>query len=328
MTNTIEPIPERWLIRCTPDNLELVGGYYNKHSQTSDTDGCYTQAGGFPILYSHNTIDEYIGNGRGDNKPSYSNFFREPEDIPEITTEQFKKYVIGEDIPEKWVILRDKDNYKIINDWVNKHPVEGDADDYNLRGGYIHSHAASPTGIYKRVRGTIQKGYTEITFEQFKEHILKQKVMSKTYKIERSKLKEMYDAACENYKRQLDKIINSQPFTEDIEFTKEWLDKAFKDLTEVQKPIAYKVFSEYINDKPKDKNAFVKQFDSNMLCNISKELFGNTNTLQIGYGVAMKEEDSEDIQGRCLILDTEAYDITASPSKQGKWLIIRVHKKE
>ena len=70
-------------------------------------------------------------------------------------------------LPEEWEIMRDKNNYLVINAWMNKH----------------HNREPKNYGYYEDDHGIVNnvnlhkscsKEYTEITFEQFKEYVLNQ----------------------------------------------------------------------------------------------------------------------------------------------------------
>lgn len=84
-------LPERWCIKTTPENIDIVGDYYNK--QTRSTSNCYSYYDNdTPYLLSHsNKFDESIIKGT-----TLKNFkSRGPkEGYTEITFDQFKKYVL------------------------------------------------------------------------------------------------------------------------------------------------------------------------------------------------------------------------------------------
>lgn len=75
--------------------------------------------------------------------------------------EQFK-------LPEKWCVLRNKENAQILNDWANK---ETCTTGYNYTNGYITSENIDTTTI-PRSSAWIPRGFVEITFEQFKQYVL------------------------------------------------------------------------------------------------------------------------------------------------------------
>lgn len=70
-------------------------------------------------------------------------------------------------LPEKWAVKKTRENYNVINDWVESiHPEGRYWDDKS----YIHSDILS-TGVHTDYR--LQDGFTEITFEQFQKYVLK-----------------------------------------------------------------------------------------------------------------------------------------------------------
>jgi hypothetical protein len=69
--------------------------------------------------------------------------------------------------PEKWAILRTDRNYRVINEWFEQHHRGS----YSDREYYLHNVPGG--GMYDAVAGrALKPGYTEITFEQFQEHVL------------------------------------------------------------------------------------------------------------------------------------------------------------
>ncbi len=106
----------------------------------------------------------------------------EEKGYKEITFEQFKEHVLavkGFVLPEKWCIKRDKGNYKTVNRFFND-GCEGKP--YIDNDGYMHFPNTANFKGFKTANhnfSVIQGGYKEITFEQFKTHVLEQKNMTK-----------------------------------------------------------------------------------------------------------------------------------------------------
>ena len=80
-------------------------------------------------------------------------------------------------LPEKWAVARNKENYRVLNDWCNSHEgVSGTTEPI----GYIHSHnygnrwEGFDGGHYYANFKQKHPDHTEITFEQFKKYVLKQ----------------------------------------------------------------------------------------------------------------------------------------------------------
>lgn len=68
-------------------------------------------------------------------------------------------------LPEKWVILRTKENYEVVNNWFKE---KGYEDPY-LDSDYIWKDKEI-VGYNSSVK--LPKDYTEITFEQFNKYVL------------------------------------------------------------------------------------------------------------------------------------------------------------
>lgn len=78
---------------------------------------------------------------------------------------------------KKWCIKVTEENLPVVGKWFNENSQIGIAKDYaywyldkTYIGGYLHYPLMEDGLHYDKY---IQKGYTEITFEQFKEQILK-----------------------------------------------------------------------------------------------------------------------------------------------------------
>jgi hypothetical protein len=85
--------------------------------------------------------------------------------ISEVIESKEKDFVL----PEKWAVLRTEENHEVINDYFkNKY-----GNYYNFDIHYVH--IGRPHGYSSRE--SLLDGYTEITFEQFKEHVLNKKEM-------------------------------------------------------------------------------------------------------------------------------------------------------
>ena len=108
-----------------------------------------------------------------------------PEEIVEYdrlskpyNVEDFKKSEVVEDfaLPEKWVIKRCNKSEPILNEWLHKNKSR--YPDYNKLwvinnnyNGYFHNY---PTRSGAHSTESITQGFTEITFNQFKQYVLKE----------------------------------------------------------------------------------------------------------------------------------------------------------
>ena len=72
-------------------------------------------------------------------------------------------------LPEKWVVNTTNHQKELVS-WLNKNNQLG-INSYSSLLKYLHFPACGESHHYS----SIAKGYTEITFEQFKEYVLKKK---------------------------------------------------------------------------------------------------------------------------------------------------------
>lgn len=78
------------------------------------------------------------------------------------------------ELPEKWSVKRNQDNYEIINKWIND--GVGGVRPYHDTTGYIsypNTNNGDGFSLGNHSHYRLKEGYTEITFEQFQEHVLK-----------------------------------------------------------------------------------------------------------------------------------------------------------
>ena len=146
----------------------IIGNKYVPHSKK----GFYTGNKG---LNSSSIWKE----AKAKNQPYlYYNGLNEEEHVFGIDTEYDGDYFLESDVtpyvefilPERWSIRRNQHNYQVINTWMNKHHnVEKDVSVYEDTNGLVNNTNAK--------KG--DSNFPEITFEQFKTHVLKQDTMQK-----------------------------------------------------------------------------------------------------------------------------------------------------
>lgn len=113
-----------------------------------------------------------------------------------LTIEEFVEMTEGFVLPEKWCIKRDNKNDKIVTDFINDYSESIHCYlDYNRENPYLHY----AKGISSNSKPW--NNYTEITFEQFKKHVLKQKETMKT--ITHTQAQQIIDIACITWKVKL-----------------------------------------------------------------------------------------------------------------------------
>jgi hypothetical protein len=143
------------------DYIKWLNKTYNTNLNGSYS-ACFYGYDGFKVVYESRLL-----------------FFKNP--VTELTLEQWDNIVNKKDgfkLPEKWYIKRDEENYSIINRWFNNHVILDNADWSGHTGNMNYPR------IYNQVPNLgglklLQEGYTEITFEQFKQYVLKENNMNK-----------------------------------------------------------------------------------------------------------------------------------------------------
>ena len=195
--------PERWCIKLTEENRAEVGGYYNKQVVGDVTSNSYDR---LPVEESYLRSHDGEKSGKcitDGNCLPYLRFGAPTKDFPEITIEQFREHILKQDkivdckenesfkLPEKWYIIRSKENAEILNAWENETFFKS------------HKHASKDEAMYffsdkaytQQSGGTV--GYTHITTEQFIKYVLKkEKGPIVSYKLKEQYAKSCYDAVC------------------------------------------------------------------------------------------------------------------------------------
>lgn len=133
---------------------------------------------GASLTISSNNWNVYTENTCYSNRVGYAPYSFYSEEGYEILSAT--DFLLRVGLPERWKVERTADNHQILNDWANKVSSGQDHQGYSVGRGYIHSHnidtSSSP-------RSGNDPAYTEITFEQFKQHILNK---MKTYKLKKT----------------------------------------------------------------------------------------------------------------------------------------------
>jgi len=145
-------LPKKWAVIKTPENKDILENWV-KSQPGFDT---VWRISKYPVVLSDSMDGSY----------SYSNMNFKSKDYTEITFEMFKKFVLKEnDIPEKWCI-------KVINqeiaDYCN---LNGAAPPYHINKD-MYAHFPSFDENTCTTAETIQAGYQEITYEEFRKYIL------------------------------------------------------------------------------------------------------------------------------------------------------------
>lgn len=161
----VDMLPERWCIKRTTQNFVEINNWVNSISTngtrySSDTGYIYSE----PVNSHRQHI--YADTDGNDLLAHYL--------FTEITFDQFKQFVLKQTfvLPTKWFVVRNEENAEILNEWENITHQRGHKGAYLTDGAVMYSDRSYDSGFFK-------KDYTEITFEQFKTHVLKQTEMKK-----------------------------------------------------------------------------------------------------------------------------------------------------
>lgn len=143
-------LPENWYVILTKENTDEFKEWWES-------------TGGYPNFYSPKSAYG-IRNGT-------HTVYAVKSDGTEISFENFKKYFVtdGDVLPEKWFIQRNPGNAAIINEWYNKKVNRGAA---SAESEYLFFSDDTGYGDFGR-KEALNKGYTEINFEQFKKYVMK-----------------------------------------------------------------------------------------------------------------------------------------------------------
>lgn len=135
--------------------------------------------------------------------------------------------------------------------------------------------------------------------------------------VKKSEFKPLYDAACSDWKTRFDNVLKSFVFTDELEFTSEFVEEMRSACTKEQRIIFNTIFKEV------DKNAFIKPITSDYIASVSNELFGNENVLDYASSAATRI-GRPDLHGRALYVNSN-YEVKLHPSGGGN--VIEILKK-
>ena len=183
---TTNSLPKYWVVQCNTSNpnwRKVIDYLKNVHGKRWEgvCETAYYGYDGGKGWYGTNTFN-YIS--LFENNPTL------------LTIEQFVEMTEGFVLPEKWCIKRDKENDKIVTDFINNYSESNHCYlDYNRENPYLHY----TKGISSSCKPW--DNYTEITFEQFKKHVLKPEETMKT--ITHTQAQSIIDIACREWKERL-----------------------------------------------------------------------------------------------------------------------------
>lgn len=152
-------------------------------------------------------------------------------------------------IPEKWCIKITKENRDVVKKWFEENGKQwGVTGSLFSIGTFYHNNDV----FIGPGRLSIKDGYTEITFEQFKTHILNQEtktVMSKQkLTVSVTDVLRIHSVACSSWKSTISCYLTRIDNTQNITFKQEEVDKMFEAATKEQKPLLEEIFGKQSKD--------------------------------------------------------------------------------
>jgi hypothetical protein len=168
--------------------------------------------------------------------------------ITVLTLDEFFDIIEPKTLPTHWVIrpTNEMESAAVLT-WFNANGERkygpGREQDY-----YWHFPAYEPTNhcLMSRIH---KDNYTEITFAEFQEHVLKEthiktQPMTKTYQVKKAELEQIHGVACGEWKTRIAELTLRNPFGDCIELTQTEVDNMFAAATESQRPVLVGVFGE------------------------------------------------------------------------------------
>lgn len=119
----------------------------------------------------------------------------------------------------------------------------------------------------------------------------KQKEM--TQKISKTNLKEIWNVACETWKKKFEEDAKKDPFQDYVEYTDEEVKKMFDACTPGQLPIVSKYFT-----RPEKESPFILKDGVDIYCDeLNNNYFGSKVVLHVGCGLAPQE-----LMNKCFVV--------------------------
>jgi hypothetical protein len=222
-------LPEKWCVEVTKENVKILEDWRN-HGPRSLPRGS--------DIYGYLSVNKVW-------TPIISDGYTE------ITTEQFERLVLKlepKTLPTHWVIrpTNETEGAAVLT-WFNANGerIYGRGDEQSY---YWHFPAYEPTNhcLISRIHND---NYTEITFAEFQEHVLKEnpnksQPMTKTHQVKKAELEQIHNVACSTWKSKIAELTLRNPFGDRVELTQTEVDEMFTAATESQRPVLVGVFGE------------------------------------------------------------------------------------
>ena len=207
---------------------------------------------------------------------------------------------------EHWTPIDERCNWTVGKLYKAIRPVNKEGALVDDRGSQNGFSMAPFKNIRKATKDEIIKYYTNTVME------------SKTFETTREDMKSIYNIACSDWKTKIEGMIKDyqeSPFSNNVTLPERVVKLMFEAATPIQLVTLEKVFPEF----RKDNNAFVGEFDSSVLEDINKTLFGEANFIRIGYGWVPSE--LEHLQSKCFAVDEHCEVILHKRTSDGITLI-------
>jgi len=166
-----------------------------------------------------------------------------------VDTRNAKIITLPEPFPEKWYMVCTEENQELANEW--RKSVAKQYEDYTVPIGFsfLSKHFTDKSFYYtKNLSKEYDKKYIDyspITFEQFKEHVLKQQKQSNKMKItpeQAQQIIDMVSPSCKWKERLLDLWAKNIVLKQEINVDDSLYKEGYKDASESQKKVLDGIF--------------------------------------------------------------------------------------
>lgn len=230
-------LPSKWCIRITDENKDILRKYWLII---------------VPPAYREYTFEGWLLSSRYDG--SYMNWSDSlPDGYTPITLDQFKKWILLEKDGSELVGIQFKyrpdrvtiytiskvENGNVLLTW------DDDKTTYPLERAYRNFETGN--WIVYKSKDTVKQKSTNMPIAALK-----------TQSINRENVKEIYDAVCSKWQRQIDELLKASPFSNTITVSNEFLAQAFKEADATQHKLLLKYFIEPFESKDVDMKEWIK----------------------------------------------------------------------
>ena len=163
--------------------------------------------------------------------------------------------------------------------------------------------------------------FRKATIDEITNHFTNKVMEEKTFTTTRSQMGKIHGIACSTWKPKIVEYTRQygNTFDDAVTLPQSIVEEMFAAATTEQVPVLKSVFPEF----KKDKNAFVKEFESTKTRELSAELFGNPYAFQISTEAA-RDANRMDLYGRGFYINSD-YNVTLIPIESST--VIEITKK-